>query len=84
MDVAAASMCKADSAASAAMATSARESAESFFLSLNAKRDFGANLRRASWNFSFRLLMVCDLLEISVSDRGFYKLWRKSADHKLE
>lgn len=78
-------MCKVDSAASAAIATSASESAESFFLSLNAKRDLGANLRRASWNFSFRLLIVCDLSESRhIRQRGFYKLWCKNADHKPE
>lgn len=41
----------------AAAATSWRDRADSFFLILKAKRDFGANFARASWNLSVRLLI---------------------------
>jgi hypothetical protein len=42
----------------AAAATSWRDRADSFFLILKAKRDFGANFARASWNLSVRLLIA--------------------------
>ncbi len=41
----------------AAAATSWRDRADSFFFILKAKRDFGANFARASWNLSVRLLI---------------------------
>ena len=44
----------------AAAATSWRDRADSFFLILKAKRDFGANFARASWNLSVRLLIDYD------------------------
>lgn len=67
----------------AAAATSWRDRADSFFLILKAKRDFGANFARASWNLSVRLLIDYERIRElwTLQDRSRNRLLCMPVDH---